>query len=123
MCHFLLAERASGVALELDGRYAPEANALMLAALRERGVAPEQCQAKLFGGGNMFPTHARGQEPSVGEKNGRAARRLMGDCGIPVISESLFGVGYRRIIFDIDTGDVWSRQVEPTSAFDHERPR
>ena len=37
-------------------------------------------------------------------------------CGIPIVSESLFGVGYRRIIFDIDTGDVWSRQVEPAGS-------
>jgi chemotaxis protein CheD len=33
--------------------------------------------------------------------------------GIPIISESLFGVGHRQIIFDVGTGHVWSRQVKP----------
>ena len=30
-------------------------------------------------------------------------------------AESLFGVGHRQIIFDVSKGDVWSRQVRPSS--------
>jgi chemotaxis protein CheD len=26
------------------------------------------------------------------------------------VSESLFGIGHRQIIFNIGTGDVWARQ-------------
>jgi chemotaxis protein CheD len=60
----------------------------------------------------MFPLHCRG-ERSVGELNGLAARQLMQAHGIDVVSESLFGIGHRSIVFDIDKGDVWSRQVAP----------
>ncbi len=123
MSHFLLSERSGSVAPELDGRYAAEATTLMLQALGRHGARGEECQAKLFGGGNMFPLQSRGDEPRVGEKNGHAARQLMRDCGIPIVSESLFGIGHRRIIFDIDTGDVWSRQVEPARAAGNERSR
>ncbi len=62
----------------------------------------------------MFPSRTRDGAPSVGQKNGHAARLLMQEWGIPIVSESLFGVGHRRIVFDIATGDVWSRQVDPT---------
>lgn len=116
MSHFLLATRAGDVTAELDGRYAAEATSLMLLALARYGVVPRECQAKLFGGGNMFPHHTRqGVESSVGYKNGLAARLLMQERGIPIASESLFGNGHRRIVFEVDTGDVWSRQVEPVS--------
>jgi chemotaxis protein CheD len=48
----------------------------------------------------------------VGRKNGEAARKLLLDHGIPVVSESLYGIGHRQIIFDVSNGDVWAYQVE-----------
>src|SRR4051812_36206981 len=114
MSHFLLSSRTGHAPAELDGRYASEATLLMLLELKRFGVQAKDCEAKLFGGGNMFPSQARGDESSVGHKNGQAARRLMRERGNPIVSESLFGVGHRRIVFDIGSGTVWSRQVEPT---------
>jgi chemotaxis protein CheD len=120
MSHFLLSSRgAAGLGErsgELDGRYAEEATSLMLRDLAREHVAPHECQAKLFGGGNMFPRHARTTALNVGQKNGEAARLLMRVRGIPIMSESLFGVGHRQIIFDVGTGHVWSRQVKPIDA-------
>lgn len=113
MCHFLLASRGGGGAAELDARFADEALALMLLALRERGIAGTDCEAKLFGGGKMFPHQERHNQFGVGQRNGDTARRLLGDLGIPIVSESLYGIGYRQIVFDIDTGHVWARQVQP----------
>jgi chemotaxis protein CheD len=28
------------------------------------------------------------------------------------VSESLFGIGHRQIIFDVSNGDVWAYQVQ-----------
>jgi len=114
MSHFVLAERVGPEPEELDGRYAEESLALMLRDLSQQRVHPKACQAKVFGGGNMFPHHTRRLASHVGRKNGEAARRLLERYDIPIISESLFGVGHRHIIFDIKTGHVWSRQVKPT---------
>jgi chemotaxis protein CheD len=114
MSHFLLSERVAGGPAELDGRYAEEATALMLRDLAREGVTPQQCQAKLFGGGNMFPQHVSPSAGNIGHRNGEAARALMIQHSIPIVSESLFGVGYREVIFDIATGDVWLRQVRPS---------
>ena len=99
----------------LDGHYGDEALALMCRDLRALGVDPRQCQAKLFGGGNMFPGRMRADSAHVGQRNGEAARELLRQHGIPVVIESLFGMGHRQILFDISKGDVWSRQVRPSA--------
>jgi len=115
MSHFLLPSRGHQVRhAEMDGRYGDEALALMLSDLRTRGLDPRECQAKIFGGGNMFPDTAHAQGIKVGRRNGLAARELLRQQCIPVVSESLFGVGHRQIIFDLSRGDVWARQVRPT---------
>jgi chemotaxis protein CheD len=125
MSHFLLATRAgarspagvTGLALRtLDARYGDEALRLMLHELARRGVAPADCEAKIFGGGNMFPGQGAGTSvPAVGRRNGEAARELLHAQGIAVTSESLFGVGHRQVAFDIDTGAIWARQLAPAA--------
>ena len=116
MSHFLLVSRGERPRVELDGRYGEEAMLLMLRDLARAQVVPAECQAKIFGGGDMFPKQRRADALNIGQKNGEAARRLLRSHGIPVISESLFGVGHRQIIFDVASGDVWARQIEPVAA-------
>jgi chemotaxis protein CheD len=112
MSHFLLTgRRGSG---RPDARYAEDALALMLAELAAIGVAPGDLQAKVFGGGNMFPSLV-GRDGDVGRRNGEVACALLAAKGIPVLSQSLYGIGHRRIQFDISNGDVWSRQDKPTA--------
>jgi len=116
MSHFLLPTRgATDYVGELDARYGDEALELMLAELRQKGIAPSQCQAKIFGGGNMFPDHFHARDQGVGQRNGEAALELLGRAGVPIVSESLFGIGHRQIIFDVSNGDVWCHQVPPSS--------
>lgn len=117
MSHFLLPTRSAGRELtELDGRYGDEAMQLIVQELRAAGVPPAQCQAKVFGGGNMFPELAAAVSGAalVGQRNGEAARALLQAHGIGIVSESLFGIGYRQIIFEVGTGDVWAYQVNRT---------
>lgn len=114
MSHFLLPTRgASQPKATLDGRYGDEALQIMLDELVQQGVPPKHCQGKIFGGGNMFPGHLRPGNVNVGQRNGEAAMELLQRHGIPIVSESLFGIGHRQIIFDLRNGDVWSNQVTP----------
>lgn len=113
MSHFLLASRPARPGFELDGRYGVEALCLMLRELDRAGVAPAECQGKIFGGGDMFPGQVRSTGLNVGTRNGESARGLLVAHGIPIVSESLFGIGHRQIVFDIGSGNVWSRQVRP----------
>ena len=112
MTHFLLPSRSMGEAAgALDCRYGNEALQVMFQELLQLGIEPAQCEAKIFGGANMFPGTARASGITVGQRNGEAARDLLQALDISVISESLFGNGHRQIIFDVSTGDVWSRQL------------
>jgi chemotaxis protein CheD len=113
MSHFLLASRGGRQIAELDGRFGEEAMWLLLRDLVRADVAPPECEAKIFGGGDMFPNQTRTSAMNVGQKNGEMARRLLRGYGIPIVSESLFGIGHRQVIFDIASGHVWSRQVKP----------
>ncbi|MDI1246143.1 MAG: chemotaxis protein CheD [Rhodoferax sp.] len=115
MSHFLLPMRGSVVPTNmLDGRYGDEALQLMINDLKKAGVSHRQCHAKIFGGGNMFPGSTSAAGIKVGRRNGEAARTLLQSHGIEVLSESLYGVGHRQIIFNVSNGDVWSRQVKPS---------
>ena len=109
MSHFLLPGRASSGGP--DGRYAADAMDLMVADLRRQGVRVADCVAKVFGGGNMFPAR-RSERQAIGSQNGDEAARLLAEHGIGVEASCLFGVGHRQIIFDIATGDVWSRHFD-----------
>ena len=114
MSHFLLPTRGYAAKdNELDGRYGDEALQLMLDKLAESGVPAAQCQAKIFGGGSMFPGQSREGAIYVGQRNGQAARGLLLKNNIFVVSECLFGIGHRQVIFDVGRGDVWSRQTKP----------
>lgn len=113
MSHFLLTVGENETVAHLNGRYCEGALELMLADLRRSGIRPEDCQAKIFGGGMMFPQIERNDERNIGRRNGETAERLLHMHKIPVVSESLFGTGHRHIIFNVKTGDVWVRVGPP----------
>ena len=113
MSHFLLATRGGPPNDVPDARYGDEALWLLERDLLRVNVRSAECEAKIFGGGDMFPNQSRKAVLNVGQKNGEAARWLLRSHGIPIVSESLFGIGHRQVIFDISSGNVWSRQVKP----------
>lgn len=114
MSHFLLPTRGAPAGRnELDGRYGDEAMLLLLGQFRLAGLRAADCVAKVFGGGNMFADQAVARHIAVGQRNGEAARALLQAHGIRIVSESLYGSGHRQVIFDVDSGDVWVRQVPP----------
>lgn len=113
MSHFLLPQRERRRAGGLDARYGEEALLLMESELALLDIPLAACQAKIFGGGDMFPQHARRHAAKVGRSNGEAARGLLQAHGVTVVSESLFGIGHRQIFFEVLSGDVWARQHRP----------
>ena len=113
MSHFLLTADGKPGAGHLNGRYCEGALELMLGELEAAGINPAECQAKIFGGGMMFPGIERSDNGGIGRRNGETAERLLQMHQIPVGSESLFGIGHRHIIFNVGTGDVWVRQGPP----------
>lgn len=110
MSHCLL---GFGDGVVADGRYVDGALNLMEARLRSAGAALPDCQAKVFGGGNMFPETNGAAGMDIGRSNGEAALELLRARQIEVVAESLYGVGHRVIVFDIASGNVWAQQIDP----------
>jgi chemotaxis protein CheD len=110
--HFVVPTRGVPARI-LDARYGDEALLLMLRGLDRLGIPREECEAKIFGGAKMFYSETRANAMSVGERNGETARSLLRLYGIRTVSEDLFGLGHRKVVFDVHSGDVWSRQVRP----------
>ena len=98
MCHIVHASRAVAGSAE-TGAYAEVALDTMYALLRERGIDPKQCEAYVYGGGNMFPqlftrTH-------VGEHNSRWALDALAQDGVHVLFHDLGGDTYRRLSWTV----------------------
>lgn len=110
MCHYVLPSRRRQAGEKFDGRYGEEAMDLLLGGLSALRVNLADCKAKLFGGGRLL---AAPQYLDVGRMNGEAARSILRRHGIPVVAESLFGVCYRRLRFDVSTGEVWMWKGRP----------
>ena len=109
MSHFLLSGHSGEK--RLNGRYGEDSLELMLTKLKLVGVSPQECEAKIFGGGAMFTSDGSIKLKDIGRSNGNAARTMLQSHHIPIVGESLFGTGYRKIMFDVKTGDVWMHHV------------
>lgn len=112
MCHFMLPSRNRPHGGELNGKYGDEAMEMFMGELFRYGTKASEYEIKLFGGGSMM--EAFGRQPNsenVAQRNVQQARRLVASHGLSVKAESLGGVGYRQIVFELWSGDVWSRNV------------
>lgn len=107
MCHYMLPSRPSRPADALDGRYADEAMALFDREIRRSGTRASEYQAKIFGGGNMFPNRAAGAGLEIGQRNIEMAHSLLAERKIPIVAEHLGGDGHRKLVFDLWSGDAW----------------
>lgn len=110
MCHYLLptcdSQKARGT--EPDGRYGDEAIQLFVREISARGTKPEEYEAKVFGGGNMFPRLARQSATmDIGNRNIALAKSALEQLGLTVKAKHVGDAGHRAIIFDVWSGDVW----------------
>lgn len=111
ICHFMLPARGTPITRsKLDGRYADDSIELFLREIKKSKTRPEDYQAKIFGGSNMFPLHRKDGCIDVGWRNIEAARGLLVRSGFRIVAEDVGGNTHRRLIFDLGDGDVWIKQ-------------
>jgi chemotaxis protein CheD len=120
MCHYLLAQRSVSLTHGaphpiLDGRYADDAFALFLRHMAEAGTRPNEYQAKLFGGGNMFDSD--GDSIEIGSRNIERARKLLSTSNITLVAEHVGGNGRRILHFDLRNGNAWLSFPEGSNAY------
>lgn len=83
--------------------YGSNAMRHMFNSLRNLGIAPELCEAHVFGGGNMFPGLFKTRH--VGASNERWVLDFLDEHGIKVRSHSLGGTYYRKIGWTVGPAD------------------
>jgi chemotaxis protein CheD len=101
MCHIVHSGPASS-ATSASGAHADVALATLYGLLRERGLEPTQCEAYVYGGGNMFPdifmrTH-------VGDDNAQWVLAALAEDGVPVLIDDVGGNTYRRLAWTVGPG-------------------
>lgn len=115
MCHYMLGPRAHERIHHFSGKYADEALLLMVREALGTGAKISAFQAKLFGGGAMFPSKGSGGS-SVSEDNVDAAHRLTRQLGLQLVAEDLGGDAHRVLVFHVASGEVFVRQGEGRSS-------
>ena len=83
----------------------------MESELARVGIAAQECVAKVFGGGRMFPD-LPDSGFQIGNENGDRACDWLRRHQVRIVAENLYGSSYRQIIFDVRMGDVWVKRVE-----------
>lgn len=110
MCHFAL-PRNPNKSHTPNPRYAEDCLELFQRSCQARGTRIQEYEAKIFGGSDVNTVYPREMDTTerqpVGEKNSRAAFELLLNAGANIVTAHVGEAGYRRIIFDISSGDVW----------------
>ncbi len=120
MCHYMMCCLPNQRKRQADDCYADSAMAAMQAKIRARGHDPREFEAKLFGGGHMFPgVRDVASGIQVQERNIAAGRELVMRYGHPVVAEHLGGLGHRQLVFDIPTGKAWIKHSHAPDGSDH----
>ena len=108
MSHCLLPNR-QGKHAKLDTRYIDEAIRWFLLAIAAENTRPADYQVKLIGGGQQMPELEMVPGSTVGARNVEVAEHMLPHHGFRVHARHVEGVGHRRVVFDLDTGEVWVR--------------
>ena len=105
MCHYLLPERSRSGEEPLDGRFADEALALMVAEMPLHATRPEEYDVHLFGGADTFPEGA-GIKFNIGQRNIETGWNLVERYGFNLQSVDVGDCVPRTVTLDLDDGSV-----------------
>lgn len=103
MSHSIIDTRNNKNTQNLDSRYCDEAIKKMVHDLKMRGVKIEECHARIFGGASMLP---KLKQAKIDEKNYNISLVQLNEYKIPIVEQKVLGDHYRKIFFDVNTGNV-----------------
>ena len=112
MCHFMLPGGRRKAPERLNGKYADEAMRLFMLEIARSKTNIKDYEAKLFGGGNMFPDLTKKQSgANIGEKNVEVTKVLSDQYGLKVVAQDMGKAGHRNVRFEVWSGNVWVKHV------------
>lgn len=120
MCHFALPKNNSldetHKNKKLNPRFASDCIALFARSIKKHNTSFSEYEAKIFGGGDMYHKHhlpelGIEQKQAIGNKNVQAAYELLMQENANILVAHVGEFGYRKIVQDLNTGDVWVKYV------------
>lgn len=94
------------------GRFADVAIDMMVDKMKRAGSCIRSLEARIFGGGNMFPgTISPGSEMDIGSKNVLAVREELKRLDIRIVAEDVGGDIGRTVLLDTSDGSAVARTV------------
>ncbi|MBV1907488.1 MAG: chemotaxis protein CheD [Pseudomonadales bacterium] len=114
MCHYVLPTRSISEKKDAafpDGRYGDEAMQLFEMVVHLHGTKLSEYQAKIFGGADVVDSLNSPTQASVGQKNTQKAIQMTTLNDIELAVAHIGESGSRRIVFDVESGDVWVKHT------------
>lgn len=100
MCHIVHSTHSDAAQpAPRDSTWGDVALDVMYALLRQRGIAPQLCEAYVYGGGNMFPDQFG--DGHVGASNARWTLQALAADGVRVLHHDLGGSRYRKLAWTV----------------------
>lgn len=108
LSHVMLPDSKESTVKGKDLRFMDRMVAEVLIKFSVKEIKPQELEAKLIGGANMFPFLNREIQmfPSMGERNVAMARALLRQNGVMIVGEEVGGHYGRSVKFHLDTGIV-----------------
>lgn len=106
MNHFLLPYH---VERDRSARFGTVAVPALVEEVLRAGATRGGLVAKIFGGASVIGAFKTSR--NLGEENAALARRLLEEAGIPVLDQDIGGTKGRKLIFHVDDGTAWVRQL------------
>jgi len=106
MNHFLLPLH---VDREQSPRFGTVAVPALVDAVLRAGGTRGGLVAKVFGGASVIAVLAKGRR--LGDENAALALRLLEEARIPVLDHDVGGQRGRKLVFIVDEGTAWVRQL------------
>ncbi len=98
MCHIV--HTTTNTSAARDSTWGDVALDRMYDLLRERGITPQLCEARVYGGGNMFPG-LFGSGSHVGANNAHWVLQALAHDGVRVLHSDTGGSAYRKLTWTV----------------------
>ena len=106
MNHYLLPLH---VERDRSPRFGTVAVPALVEAVVKAGGTRNALVAKVFGGASVIGSLGKGRR--LGDENAALALRLLEEAGIPVLDQDVGGQRGRKLVFIVDEGTAWVRQL------------
>jgi chemotaxis protein CheD len=103
--HILLPKRHSKESNTRDLRYADVAIPELIRRMKKLGASEDTLKVRIAGGANVVKAFAE-ERQDIGLRNIQAARKILGDMNIAIISQDVGGIHSRTVRFFVRNGKM-----------------